>query len=170
MRRSGWRINRKRVQWLMEIGTISPKSSSQPGGTRYLSLSFKGQSRHWSQSGLVRRYYLYPYETGIFVSGGNHGLVEPFRAVLADIQHPTIANTDQGSQFTAQIYLEAVESVGTRVSMDGLRRWIDNVVINRVWRSYKYEDVYIKDDVDSFELQSGANVSSTEYNHERPHR
>jgi putative transposase len=65
---------------------------------------------------------------------------------------PEIFNTDQGCQFTSDAWIEAVESMEAKVSMDGRGRWIDNVFIERLWRSLKCEDIYLKD-----------------YNHERIH-
>lgn len=67
------------------------------------------------------------------------------RAPGAGRRVPDIANTDQGSQFTSDAYLEAVESVGMTVSMDGKGRWMDNRMIERLWRSVKYEDIYLRD-------------------------
>jgi putative transposase len=56
---------------------------------------------------------------------------------------PEIFNTDQGCQFTSDAWIEAVESMGAKVSMDGRGRWIDNVFIERLWRSLKCEDIYL---------------------------
>jgi len=58
---------------------------------------------------------------------------------------PLISNTDQGSQFTSEAFLDAVESAGTEVSMDGRGRCLDNRFIERLWRSVKYEDIYLQD-------------------------
>ena len=52
-----------------------------------------------------------------------------------------ISNTDQGSQFTSPMFIDAVESAGVDVSMDGRGRWLDNRFIERLWRSVKYEDI-----------------------------
>ena len=57
---------------------------------------------------------------------------------------PTIFNTDQGVQFTANAFTETVEAAGSAMSMDGVGRAIDNIYIERFWRSVKYEDVYQK--------------------------
>lgn len=57
---------------------------------------------------------------------------------------PEIFNTDQGSQFTSDEFTEALLSCGIRISMDGQGRWVDNVFIERLWRSVKYEEVYLK--------------------------
>jgi putative transposase len=76
----------------------------------------------------------------------------------------------QGSQFTSADYLAAVEAAGTRVSMDGRRRWLDNVFIERLWRSFKYEDVYLRDYGDGYELLAGAGAWFGHYNTARPHQ
>lgn len=83
---------------------------------------------------------------------------------------PDISNTDQGSQFTSEAYIEAVESTGAAVSMDGRGRWIDNRFIERLWRSVKYEDVYIRDYLDGLELGRGLNKWFADYNESRPHQ
>ena len=82
---------------------------------------------------------------------------------------PEIFNTDQGSQFTSEAWIEAVESMGTKPSMDGRGRWIDNVFIERLWRSLKYEDIYLKDYRSVPELERGVNRWINDYNHERIH-
>ena len=57
---------------------------------------------------------------------------------------PEIFNTDQGSQFTSEDFTKALLSRGINISMDGRGRWVDNVFIERLWRSVKYEDLYLK--------------------------
>jgi putative transposase len=83
---------------------------------------------------------------------------------------PLISNTDQGAQFTSPGFINAVESAGTDVSMDGRGRWIDNRFIERLWRSVKYEDVYINDYGDGLEAGRGLGKWFGGYNHERPHQ
>jgi putative transposase len=56
---------------------------------------------------------------------------------------PEIFNTDQGSQFTDEDFIQPLLARGVRVSMDGKGRWIDNVFVERLWRSVKYEDLYL---------------------------
>ena len=82
---------------------------------------------------------------------------------------PLISNTDQGRQFTSEAFLEAVESAGTDVSMDGRGRWVDNRFIERLWRSVKYEDIYLQDYPDGLEAGRGLRRWFDEYNAERPH-
>jgi len=55
-----------------------------------------------------------------------------------------IFNTDQGSQLTAEAFTDALRSRGIAISMDGKGRWMDNVFIKRLWKSVKYEDIYLK--------------------------
>ena len=83
---------------------------------------------------------------------------------------PLISNTDQGSQFTSEAFLEAVEAVGVDVSMDGRGRWIDNRFIERLWRSAKQEDIYLQDYSDGLTAQMGLNKWFMNYNTVRPHQ
>ncbi|WP_419645374.1 IS3 family transposase, partial [Thiolapillus sp.] len=57
---------------------------------------------------------------------------------------PEIFNTDQGSQFTSEAFTGVLKAHDIRISMDGKRRWVDNVFVERLWRSVKYEEVYLK--------------------------
>ena len=68
---------------------------------------------------------------------------------------PEIFNTDLGSQFTAQEYTGRLEEAGISVSRDGRGRALDNVFVERLWRSVKYEDIYIKDYEQVKDLESG---------------
>ncbi len=70
--------------------------------------------------------------------------VEAQEEAFARYGHPDIANTDQGSQFTAGAFTEAVLGRGIRLSMDGNGAWRDNVFVERVWRSIKYEEIYLR--------------------------
>ena len=83
---------------------------------------------------------------------------------------PRISNTDQGSQFTSEAFLDAVESAGTEVSMDGRGRWLDNRFIERLWRSVKYEDIYLQDYGDGLSAGRGLARWFAEYNESRPHQ
>ncbi len=83
---------------------------------------------------------------------------------------PDIFNTDQGVQFTARAFTTRVEAAGVRVSMDGRGRALDNVFIERLWRSLKYEDIYIRDYASVPELEVGLQQYFHFYNHERLHQ
>jgi len=69
--------------------------------------------------------------------------VEALEEALTRYGAPEICNTDQGSQFTADEFTKTLLAKGVRVSMDGKGRWIDNVFVERLWRSVKYEDIYL---------------------------
>ena len=83
---------------------------------------------------------------------------------------PLISNTDQGAQFTSPMYLDAVQSAGVEVSMDGRGRWLDNRFIERLWRSAKYEDIYLQDYGDGLAAGRGLGRWFDRYNAERPHQ
>lgn len=84
--------------------------------------------------------------------------------------HPEIFNTDQGVQFTARAFTGRLEEAGIRVSMDGRGRALDNVFVERLWRSLKYEDVYLKSYGSVKELEEGLEGWFAFYNHERLHQ
>ena len=69
---------------------------------------------------------------------------EALKEALSLYGTPQIFNTDQGSQFTSDDFVDILKDHSIRISMDGRGRWMDNVFIERVWKSVKYEDVYSK--------------------------
>ncbi len=83
---------------------------------------------------------------------------------------PAIFNSDQGSQFTSDAFTKHLEYLGVRISMDGKGRALDNVYIERFWRSLKYEDIYIKDYSTMAELKEGIKKYVSFYNSERFHQ
>jgi putative transposase len=83
---------------------------------------------------------------------------------------PEIFNTDQGSQFTSREYTSCLEEAGIAVSRDGRGRALDNVFVERLWRSVKYEDIYLKDYEQVAELESGLRAHFQFYDEERPHQ
>jgi putative transposase len=83
---------------------------------------------------------------------------------------PEVFNTDQGVQFTAQAFTAALESAGVAVSMDGRGRCLDNVFVERLWRSVKYEDVFIRGYESVPQLRAGLSVYFGFYNEERRHQ
>ena len=83
---------------------------------------------------------------------------------------PEIFNTDQGSQFTSREYTGRLEEAGIAVSRDGRGRALDNVFVERLWRSVKYEDIYIKDYERVPELELGLTAYFWFYDEERPHQ
>jgi putative transposase len=83
---------------------------------------------------------------------------------------PEIFNSDQGSQFTADAFTSTLEAHGVAISMDGRGRAIDNVFIERLWRSVKYEEVYLKDYSDGWEAEASLADYFRFYNEERIHQ
>jgi putative transposase len=89
---------------------------------------------------------------------------------LARYGKPEIFNTDQGCQFTGIAFTGVLLEAGIRVSMDGRGRWMDNVFIERLWRSLKHEDVYLKGYADGRAAHAGIGAWFTFYNTIRPHQ
>lgn len=83
---------------------------------------------------------------------------------------PAIFNTDQGSQFTSMTWTSRLKSAGVQVSMDGVGRCHDNIFVERLWRSVKYEDLYPKRYASVPELEAGLREYFRWYNEERPHQ
>ena len=95
--------------------------------------------------------------------------LEALDAALAHAQ-PKIFNTDQGTQFTCEAFTNRLLDRAVAVSMDGRGRALDNVFIERLWRSVKYEDIYLKDYASVDEVYDGLSAYFEKYNHERHHQ
>ena len=95
--------------------------------------------------------------------------VAALEEALARFGRPEIFNTDQGSQFTSPRFTGVLHAAGVRISMDGRGRWMDNVFIERLWRSLKYECVYLHAFETGSELRAGLSRWITYYNARRPH-
>ena len=95
--------------------------------------------------------------------------VVALRRALAEHGTPGISNTDQGSQFTSADYLGVLKDAGVRISMDGRGRVTDNIFIERLWRSVKYEDIYLRDYLDGVSVHAGLGRYFRFYNCDRPH-
>jgi putative transposase len=95
--------------------------------------------------------------------------VEALEDAMARHGKPEIFNTDQGSQFTSHAFTSVLRAAEVRISMDGRGRWMDNVFIERLWRSVKYECVYLHAFETGTELRAGLTRWFTYYNHHRPH-
>jgi len=96
--------------------------------------------------------------------------VEALEEALLKFGQPEIFNTDQGSQFTAEVFTEALLKRGIRVSMDGTGRYIDNIFVERLWRSVKYEEVYLHAYDSVAEARAGIGHYLRFYNEERVHQ
>ena len=194
LNREGHAVNRKRVTRLLQVmgvEAVYPKRSlSQPGeGHRiypYLlkDLEICGPDQVWCSdityvpmaSGFM---YLVAvmdwwsrYVLGWELSNtmDSEFCIRAWERAMGEGRQPLISNTDQGSQFTSEAYLEAVESAGVDVSMDGRGRWIDNRFIERLWRSVKQEDIYLQDYASGLDAHRGLARWFTDYNQLRPHQ
>ena len=136
----------------------------------------------------MRRHHLHPCAARLSLLGGDPGLGEPVCAGLAFVEHPgrrllrrgarggrtrhgqpEIFNTDQGSQFTGFAFTGRLRAAGVQISMDGRGRCMDNIFIERLWRSLKYEAVYLHDLADGFQARRVIGEWIDFYNAERPH-
>lgn len=95
--------------------------------------------------------------------------IQALEDALAQYGVPEIFNTDQGGQFTSPRFTDVLKEAGARISMDGRGRWMDNVFIERLWRSMKYECVYLHAFETGSELRAGLTRWVNYYNADRPH-
>jgi len=193
--REGRLVNRKRVVRLLQVmgvEAIYPKrSTSQPGpGHRVYPYLLRGRRMTGPDQAWCADITYVPMQQGFmylvavmdwwsrYVLGWelSNTLDTDFcvraweKALAAGNQAPKISNTDQGAQFTSEEFLEAVESAGVQVSMDGRGRWMDNRFIERLWRSVKHEDIYLHDYLDGLEAGRGLARWFADYNERRPHQ
>lgn len=95
--------------------------------------------------------------------------VEALKEALARYGPPEIFNSDQGSQFTSTDFTDVLRDASVKISMDGRGRWIDNRMIERLWRSLKYECVYLNAFESGSEARCGIGAWISYYNERRPH-
>jgi putative transposase len=95
--------------------------------------------------------------------------VEALNEAIHKFGPPEIMNTDQGSQFTSFAWTDRLRRSGVRISMDGKGRFLDNIFIERLWRTLKYECVYLHAWETGSEAKAGIRKWMTFYNHQRPH-
>lgn len=91
------------------------------------------------------------------------------QALASTGRTPEIFNTDQGCQFTSEEWIARLTELGVKISMDGRGRWMDNVFIERLWRSVKYEDIYLREYATIPALFAGLKRWFERYNTWRPH-
>jgi putative transposase len=96
--------------------------------------------------------------------------VDALQEAFARYGEPEIFNTDQGSQFTSEDFTKQFKGRLTKISMDGKGRWMDNVFIERLWRSLKYEEVYLKAYETARDARSGISEWFQFYNQKRYHQ
>ena len=193
MNRSGYAVNRKRVVRLMQtmgIAAIYPAPHLSLGGTGHKVFPYLLRGLD-----IIRINQVWSIDiTYLRLQGGFAYLVAVIDwfsryvlsyAVSTTLDHqfcvsalddalmigcPEIFNTDQGVQFTCDPFIQRLQKDAIRISMDGKGRALDNVFIERLWRSVKYEDVYLKDYTSPRSALTGLTEYFTYYNHKRPHQ
>jgi putative transposase len=193
LRRQGHKVNRKRVQRLMQkmgLQSIAPKPNTSkphpehkvypyllrnldiicpdqvwcsdityiplPGGFVYLTAVMDWYSR-----------YVLSWEVSVTMD--SDFCVSALESALRRHGRPDIFNTDQGSQFTSNDFTGTLKDAEVLISMDGKGRAMDNIFIERLWRSVKYEEIYLKEYTSVRELIWSLRVYFDFYNNQRPH-
>lgn len=193
LRRQGYMVNRKRIQRLMRkmgIESIAPKPNTSkrhpghkiypyllkhltvlcpdqvwctdityiplPGGFVYLTAVMDWHSR-----------YVLSWEVSVTMD--NSFCISALESALRTHGRPDIFNTDQGSQFTSKEFTNVLKDAEILISMDGKGRAMDNIFIERLWRSVKYEEIYLKEYASVEELIKSLKVYFDFYNNHRPH-
>ena len=115
-------------------------------------------------------YSRYVLSWGISVTMDDSFCVSALERALRCYPAPEIFNTDQGSQYTGNGFTGVLNKHGIAISMDGKGRAMDNIMVERLWRTVKYEDIYIHDYESVADLVAGLRRYFTFYNDERPHQ
>ena len=192
--REGVPVNRKRVQRLMRlmgIEALGPKpdtSKPAPGHKVYpyllRGLAIERPNQVWAAdmtdipigSGFLYLVAIIDWASRAVLSWrvsntmDTSFCVNALEDALARFGRPEIFNSDQGSQFTSAVFTDKLRAAGIRISMDGRGRWLDNVFVERLWRSLKYEEVYLKGYADGREARAGIGAWIAFYNTRRPHQ
>ena len=193
LRRQGYRVNRKRIQRLMRkmgIESIAPGPKTSLGRHEhpvypYLlrnlvvicpdqvwcsDITYIHMNRGFAYLTAVMDWYSrYVLSWEVSVSLDTEFCVSALESSLRRHGRPDIFNTDQGCQFTSHEFTDVLKNAEVLISMDGKGRALDNVFIERLWRSVKYEDVYLKQYPDVQDLVDGLSRYFTFYNTVRPH-
>ena len=193
LRQQGYAVNPKRVRRLlrlMGLEALYPKPHlSKPGtGAQHYPYLLRGRSITevndvWSTDITyirLRQGFLYLvavldwYSRYVLAWELSNTLDTSFclQALEAALRQgqPRIVNTDQGIQFTSHLYTRRLEQAGIQISWDGRGRALDNVFVERLWRSVKWEEVYLHDYQTAADAVSGLDRYFQFYNHERPHQ
>jgi len=191
--KEGYVINRKRVQRLMRqmgLQAIYPKPKTsvanpqhkvypyllrnvevvRPNQVFASDITYIPMRRGFVYLVVVMDWYSrYVLSWRLSATMGTDFCVEALKEALSQAM-PEIFNTDQGSQFTAIAFVEVLLKAGVKVSMDGRGRALDNVFVERLWRSVKYEEIHLRSYDHVPEVEAGLQRYFHFYNHERPHQ
>jgi putative transposase len=194
LRREGWAVNRKRAKRLMRVMAIEAiyqkpnTSKGHPDHTVYpyllRGLTIGRPNQVWCADityipmakGFVYLVAVMDWFSRrvlswrLSITMETDFCVEALREATETYGPPEIFNTDQGVQFTSAAFVDELASRGVRISMDGKGRYLDNIFIERLWRSLKYEDVYIKAYGSVAEARRSLGEWLAFYNDVRPHQ
>ena len=194
LRRHGHKVNRKRVQRLMQkmgIKSVAPSPNTSKNNIAhkvypYLlnGLAINGANQVWcTDITYIRMAGGFVYLVAVMdwysrkvlswevsASMDESFCVSALERALRLYPKPAIFNTDQGSQFTSKAFTDVLNDHHIRISMDGKGRCMDNIFIERLWRSVKYEEIYLNDYVTTDELRKALRKYFHFYNTERPHQ
>lgn len=193
LKKEGWCVNRKRVRrlmQLMDLESLAPKpNTSKPAPEHpvypYLlrNLAISRINQVWAADityvpmalGFAYLVAIIDWHSRLVLAWRLSNTlettfcVEALNEALASYGQPEIFNTDQGAQFTSDDFTSVLRGLDIKISMDGKGRCIDNVFVERLWRSLKYEEVYLNP-YDSFtEARIGIGGYFDFFNNERPH-
>ena len=193
LQRMGYKVNHKRVQRLMkkmDIQAIYPKprtTVNAPGHKIYpyllRNMAIERPNQVWSTDityipmtngfmylvAVIDWYSRYILDWRLSNTLDGIFCIESLQQVLT-LGRPEIFNSDQGSQFTALAYTKLLEDANIRISMDGCGRALDNIFIERFWRSLKYEEIYLYNHATVPLLEAGLTRYFHDYNWLRPHQ
>jgi putative transposase len=193
LRRNGYLVNGKRIRRLMRVmglQALVPRKRttiSTPGHRIYpyllRNMTIDRPDQVWCTDityGPMRTGFLYLvavmdwFSRYVLTWSLSNSLEGSFcRAALEQALEkgtPTIFNTDQGSQFTAHAFTAVLEQADVQISMDGRGRAFDNIMIERLWRSVKYEHLYLHEHETGTEVHTGLSAYFQLYNQKRPHQ
>lgn len=193
LRRKGHRVNRKRVRRLMQkmglMAIYQKPNTSKPHPEHeifpYLlsGVDIQSPNQVWCsdvtyipmQKGFLYLIAVMDWHSRKVLSWrlsntlGADFCVEALKEALAKYGKPAIFNTDQGSQFTSFSFTQVLKDAEVKISMDSKGRWMDNIMIERLWRSLKYECIYLHAFQTGSEARKGIDKWIRRYNEERPH-
>ena len=194
LRREGWAVNRKRVRRLMRVMALEaiyqkPNTSrkhpdhkvypyllrnltiDRPNQVWCADITYIPMAKGFAYLIAVMDWFsrrILAWRVSITLEADF--CVEALRDAMHRFGQPEIFNTDQGVQFTSAPFLTELETQGVRISMDGKGRFLDNIFIERLWRSLKYEEMFIKAYGSAREARLGIGGWLAFYNDDRPHQ
>lgn len=193
LRRAGYKVNYKRIQRLMSkmgLQALYPKprlsvANAEHKKYPYLlkGLSLERPNQVWATDityvrmnpgfvyliAIIDLYSRYVVSWKLSISLDAGFCIEALEEALMK-GSPEIFNTDQGCQFTSTCWIEMLEAKHVRISMDGKGRCMDNIYAERLWRSLKYEEVYLKSYESVYEAKESIGFYIEFYNNQRPHQ